>query len=95
MTSICTLVMMSGTATRHLTLSYRFVPGLQKSSFDLLRSTTNKSFVRDPSTRHTKSSTQRSFLSASFAPHLNGDICTLNATEIIAKKGRNNLIFNI
>ena len=95
MTSICTLVMTSGSATRHLTLSYRSVPGLQKSSFDLLRGSTDKSFVRNIFTRHIELSTQRSLLATGGALYLKSDKCCLNPTGIIAKKGRNHLIFNV
>ena len=95
MTSICTLVMTSGSATRHLTLSYRAVSGLLKSSFDLLRSSTDKPFVRNRFPRHNEFSTHRSLLATSCGLDLKCNKCSLNLTGIIAKKGRNLLIFYV
>ena len=81
--------MTSGSATRHLTLSYRAVSGLLKSSFDLLRSSTDKPFVRNQFPRHNEFSTHRSFLATSCGLDLKCNKCSLNSTGIIAKKGRN------
>ena len=89
MTPICTLVMTSGSTTRHLTFSYRSVSGLLKSSFDLLRNSTDKSFVRNQFQRHAEMSTHRSLLATSCGLDLKGNKCSLNSTGIIAKKGRN------
>ena len=95
MTSICTLVMTSGNATRHLTLSYRSVPGFQISSFVLMRGSTDKSFVRNLFTRHIELSSHRSLLATNCALYLKGDKCNLHPTGMISKKGRNHLIFNV
>ena len=89
MAPICTLVMTSGSTTRHLTFSYRSVSGLLKSSFDLLRNSTDKSFVRNQFQRHAELSTHRSLLATSCGLDLKGNKCSLNSTGIIAKKGRN------
>ena len=90
MAPICTLVMTSGSTTRHLTFSYRSLSGPLKSSFDLLRNSTDKSFVRNQFQRHTELSTHRSLLLAtSCGLDLKGNKCNLNSTGITAKKGRN------